>query len=183
MSLLTPAEVQALGVGLDLTTASLQSVIDAEEAELNRRFGTATGPIIESIEGSGKSLYLKRAVSTVTTVVESLYLGDSAPTTLTALDYYIWAPQGRLQRLWTGTTPASHWGGLVTVTYVPVDDTSLRKTVLLDLIRINTEQSASGGGESVGGLSFSIGAKGGGTSASFDTQRSSAYARMGWLSR
>lgn len=182
-SLLTPADLQALGIGLDLSTSALQSVIDAEEAELNRRFGTVAGPIVESLKGGRKSLYLKRAVTSITSIVEYLYLGDIAPVALTTLDYYVWNDEGRIERVPWGSTASSCWGGLAVVTYVPTDDTSLRKSVLTELVRIGTEQPASSGtGESVAGLGFSVGKSVSGGST-FDTQRSAAYARLGWLSQ
>lgn len=185
MSLLAPADVQALGIGLDLSDAALQSVIDAEEAEIVRRFGpNYPGPQTETVRGRRvPSLYLKRAILSVTSVVEYLFLGDTNPTTLTAQDYFVWPDEGRLERISTGTYGAFHWGERAIVVYVPADDTSLRKSVLTELIRVSTEQAgSSGGGESVAGLGFSVGKSVSGGST-FDTQRSAAYARLGWLSQ
>lgn len=178
MSLLTPAEAQALGAGLSLTTAELQAVIDREEAELIRLFGPHyTGvAVVEQVPGKGASLYLRRPIGTVSGISEYFYLGDTA-TTLVAADYHIWADEGRITRL----PEYAKWGRLVTVTYIPQDDSELRKMVLIELIRIATEQSTAGG--SVGGLSFSIGGGGDTTGAGWKAQREAQYARLGWLSR
>lgn len=175
MSLLTPAEVQAYGVGLALSTSDLQTVIDQEEAEIVRRFGSAAGARTETVRGGASSIFLKRAISSVSAVSEYYYLGDTA-TALASTDYYVWGDEGRIERILT----AGKWGALISVTYTPVDDTLLRKSVLLDLIRIATEQPTSG--ESVSGLSFSIGASGGDTAGYID-QRAAAYARLGWYDR
>lgn len=178
MSLLTPAEIQAMGIGLALTTAELQAVIDREEAELVRLFGANYDgmAVSEDAVGGGPSLYLKRRIGTVSSIAEYFYLGDTA-TALTATDYYIWASEGRITRLPERTA----WGRLVTVTYVPQDDSDLRRMVLIELIRITTEQSASGG--SVGGLSFSMSGSSDTTGAGWKAQRQAQYARLGWLSR
>jgi hypothetical protein len=185
MSLLTPADLQALGIGLDLTDAALQSVIDAEEAELVRRFGpNYPGPQTETVSGRRvASLYLKRAIVSVTSITEYLFLGDTAPVTLVAGDYLIWNEEGRIQRVPTGPNGAGHWGYRATVVYVPADDTVLRKSVLTELVRIGVEQPAtSGTGESVSGLTFSIGKSVSGA-PTYTMQRAAAYARLGWLSQ
>lgn len=176
MSLLTPAQAQAQGVGLGLDDATLAGIIAAEEAEIVRRFGAnAPGPVVETLRGGGKSLYLKRALASVTSVVETLVLGDTVSTTLTTYDYYPWLPEGRLERL------DALWGALVVVTYVPADDTSLRTSVLLELVRIATEQTAGGG--SVSGLGYSITSAGSADGSAWQRQRGAQYARLGWLSQ
>lgn len=178
MTLLTPTEVQARGVGLDLSLADLQSVIDLEEAELIRLFGpnydgTATS---ETIAGGERNLYLKRAIESVSSVTERYSLSDTATTTLTTLDYYVWPGQGRIERL------GGWWGAAVTVSYIPQDDTALRTMVLLELIRIATEQTTptSGG---VSGLSYSVRSGGDQTGNGWASQRSAQYRRLGWLTR
>lgn len=186
MSLLTPADLQALGIGLDLTDAALQSVIDAEEAEIVRRFGpNYPGPQTDTVLGRrGASLFLRRAIESVTSIVSYLYLGDTAPVTLVAADYLIWNDEGRIQCVPTGPNGYGHWGERATVVYVPADDTSLRKSVLAQLVGIGVKQSAPGGGGSVSGLGFSVGTSGGSSSAASGIDpRSAAYARLSWLSQ
>ena len=172
----SPAQAQAQGVGLGVDDATLASIIAREEAEIVRRFGANyPGPMTETLAGGGRSLYLKRALTSVTTVVETLVLGDTVSTTLTTLDYYVWPDEGRLERLY------GCWGALVVVTYVPADDTDLRTSVLLELVRIATEQTAGGG--SVSGLGYSIASAGSSDGAAWARQRGAQYARLGWLSR
>ncbi len=180
MSLLTTAQAQALGVGLALSDADLQVVLDREEAELVRWFGAVyTGAAIaETVRGGMRTIKLKRKIASVSSIIESAYLGDTAPVTLVAADYYVWASEGRIERVPYGMTAAVQWGRVVTVSYVPTDDRDLWRMVLAELVRISTEQPASSGG-SVSGLSFSIG--GSSSGSSFEAQRAQAYARIGWL--
>lgn len=181
MSLLTPAAAQAQGVGLGYDDATLASIIAREEAEIVRRFGANyPGPVTETLAGGGKSLYLKRAITSVTSVAESLYLGDPAPQTLTSAGYVVWADEGRLQRIYD-FYGSVNWGPLVTVVYVPTDDTDLRTSVLLELLRIATEQTAGGG--SVSGLGYSVSAGGASDGSDWQRQRGAQYARLGWLTR
>lgn len=154
MSLLTPAEVQAAGVGLDFTTADLQAVIDREEAEIVRRFGAnyvdANTTITESVEIKGPSVFLKRAILSVASVTE-VTLVNNYQRTLATTDYYAWRDQtGRVQRLLVG----NWYGDRIDVVYVPQDDTNLRKLVLIELCRIATNAPVVAG--AVRGLSFGL---------------------------
>jgi hypothetical protein len=185
MSLLTIAQAQALGVGLGLSDTDLQIILDREEAILVRMFGAVYtgGAISETTQGGGRSIYLKRQITSVSSITEYLYPGDTAPATLVAADYFIWGSEGRIERVPYGTTAASRWGRVVTVSYIPTDDRDLWRQVLIELIRISTEQPASGGG-SVSGLGFSVGASSSsGGADSYSAQRGAALARIGWLSR
>lgn len=172
MSLITPADVRALNADGGLSDSALQALIDREETELIRRFGAHTGSRAEIVRGGLPSLYLSRPVETVTSVVESLYLGDANPQTLAATDYYIWSEQGRLQRINTGRV----WGAVVTVTYTPQDQTALRTQVLIELVRIASAQDTGG---SVSGLGYSI--SGAGSTQAWECARQLQYNRLGWL--
>jgi len=150
VSLITPADVNAVNAGGGLSNADLQTVIDREEAELVRRFGANyPASITVTRPGHQRSIYLGRAISTVTSIAEYLYLGDTAPTTLTSADYFVWAGQGRIERI----TSACKWGAYATVVYAPADDTDLRVQVLLELVRIATNQKMAG---TVSGYGFSV---------------------------
>lgn len=178
MALLTAAEVQALGVGGDLAAADLQDIIDREEAEMIRRYGAHTASITESVRPNGRSVYLKRAVSSVTSVAEALYLGDASPVTRAATDYVIWSEEGRLERAADG----AGWGAMVTVVYTPVDGTNLRTMVLLELVKIAVSQGGGGGANETireGDVSY---AASGGMAADYAAARAAQYARLGWLS-
>lgn len=177
MTLLTAADAQALGVGLGLDPALLQSIIDAEEAEIVRRFGVAAAGITEPTAPRGDSLYLRRPVASVMSITEYQYVGDPAPLTRVAADYFVWPSEGRIER----AAASLPWGRICTVVYMPADDSSLRKTVLLELTRIATEQDAAAGG-SVSGLGYSISAPSGVSAQTATQARSAQYARLGWRS-
>lgn len=146
MSLVTPDDVRAF-VPNGKTDAQLQDLLERIEDEIIGLYGAhyvdADTPISETVDGTNqRSVYLKRQIQSVVRVSEILYLGAEA-TTLTSADYFVWNKQGRLERLpalgaarqlgiggWT-------WGQVVTVEYVPVDDSSKRKQVILELARVD----------------------------------------------
>lgn len=181
--LISAAECVAVGVGAGLATTDLERLIDQEEAEIVRRFGAHTAARTEDLEPArdAESLYLSRAASAITSVTEYQFLGDTAPLTRAATDYVLFAGQGRLVR----TAGSLAWGRLVTVVYTPVDDTSLRKAVLLDLVRVAVGQAADPGGggeEIIGDMGARVSIKGAGKVTDWAEARRLAYGRLGWLS-
>lgn len=173
MALVTPATLQALGADGGLDDTALTLLISREEAEIARRFGANyPGPITERVAGGQKNIYLKRAIGSVTSITERYYPGDTVPATLTTYDYEVWADEGRIERV------DARWGYLVTVVYVPTNDTKLRQSVIIELVRLAAEAQSGG---AVSGLGFSIADSGGATKA--DAQRAALYARLGWLGR
>lgn len=172
-SLVSTSDVNALGAGGGLGDTDLQSIIDREEAEMVRRFGAHTGSRAETVHGGTGSIYLKRAISSITSISEYLYLGDPAPLTLVATDYYVWSDEGRIQRLYGGYAPF-RWGPMVIVTYTPVDQSDLRKQVLIELVRLATNQDT---GASISGLGYSISGGPKDTSA-WQASREALYARL-----
>jgi hypothetical protein len=172
MSLITPADVNALNAGGGLDDADLQTIIDREEAELVRRFGAnySASPITVTRPGGAKSIYLNRAIGAITSIAEYSYLGDTAPTTLTSADYFIWSDQGRIERL------SCHWGAYAVVVYTPVDDTELRKQVLIELVRVNANQTLAG---KVSGLGYTIEATQ--SAASYKATREAQYGRLAFI--
>lgn len=187
MSLLSIEDLTMLGIGTDLSSADLETVIDREDDEIVRRYGAhfvnSTTTLTEIAHGGGSSLYLKRAITSITSVTESLYLGDSAPIVLTTADYYAWPSEGRLQRL-SGYGPAgARWGAVVTVVYVPQNDNALRSQVLIDLVRLSLERRASGTWnetKTTGTISHTV--SGGVGATGWDEQRASVMRRLGYLS-
>lgn len=179
MSLLTPAELQALGVGEGLSTSSLQALIDYEEAEIVRRFGAHTASITEPVMPTGRSLYLRRPVSSVTSITEYLYVGDPQPATRAAADYYVWGDEGRIER----AAASQGWGAVCVVVYTPADDQSLRKSVLIELVRLSADGGGVAGGEETiqdagGRVTFKAA-----SSAEQVAARSAQYERLGrWMS-
>lgn len=138
MSLVTAEEVRAL-IETPLGDEELEAIITREEAAMVKRIGPnydEDTPLVESIEGRGKNLFLSRAIAEVESVTEARCLGDT-PEELTPTDFHIWHEQGRLIRLLRWTC----WGEVVTVTYQPVDDNEARKTTLIELIRLALERT------------------------------------------
>lgn len=178
MSLVAAADARALGVGLDLDDAALQAVLDREEAEVVRRFGPNAGDGVTQAETTyprGRSVYLRRAVASVVGVTECLSVGD-APTSRAVGDYVLWGSEGRIER----AAASPPWGAVVTVTYVPADDSDLRRSVVIELARVATEQT-SGAGLDVAGLGYRIGG-GSATARAWQQARDAQYARLGYLS-
>lgn len=134
-SLITPAILRE-HVETDLSDDALQRIIDAEEAEIIRRFGENATQVEEFAVGGLPLLFLSRPVASITSVVERVSDDD---TTLTTNDYH---HDGRnvLRRIYTDAdNPANTWGGRVTVTYVPRDMNAQRIKVLIDVCRLNLQ--------------------------------------------
>ena len=134
MSLLSVAELRAQ-VATQLTDPQLQAVIDREEALIVTQYGghyvDASTAFTEKYRGGGENLFLRRAVTSVSSISERVGLAD-APLILSTDAYFVWANEGYLTRLPEGT----RWGQHVTVAYVPQDDSALRKAVLIDILRL-----------------------------------------------
>ncbi len=149
MSLLTIAELRAQ-VRTGLSDSQLQSVIDREEAEVIRLYGahyvSGATTVTETLEGGTKSLYLRRRLSSVSSVTEYSTSDSTDGTVLTAVtDYRVWAAQGRIERM--PSTAVSGfgvgvWGAIVDVVYVPADDNDLRRAAIIDLCRLALERTA-----------------------------------------
>ena len=144
MSLVTLADVRAL-VKTPLTDAQLQDVIDREEAEVTRLIGApyaADLELAEDVYARGEAnLYLRRPIETVIALMD-----EDGNIYTEGTDYYVWAAEGRIQRLPVG----ARWWGRFTVTYTPADDTARRKAVIIELVRLTLERTAMRS-ESVGG--------------------------------
>lgn len=173
MSLITVAEIQALGADGGLTDEQLQFVIDREEAELVRRYGYPTGSRTETIDGYDRAVFTKRRISSVSAVTETYALGDTATTLTANTDYYVRAELGMIIRL----PEYIRWARLVTVTYTPVDDSNLRKQVLVELVRLTTNQDT---GSTISGLGYSI-SGGPKDTLAWQANRESLYARLAGL--
>jgi len=148
MSLLTVDDVRAR-ISTSLKDDVLQSLINSEEAALVRRLGPVYAPatpIVENIAGVGGSVFLRRRISTVSSVTEAIGAGDT-PAAVAASGYKIWADEGRLERLPRG----AKWGEDVAVTYLPMDDRAEWRGALILLVTMALDfkalQSESVGGE------------------------------------
>jgi hypothetical protein len=150
-TLLTVAQMRE-HLETDLTDAALQRLLDAEESEIIARYGshaTAT----ETLPGGGTDVILARTPSTITSLTETLG-GGTPPLLLVTDDYRLW-PEGRLERLTTGTNARSSWAPVVTAVYVPEDATAQRRGVLIHLVMLAARYSGLRS-ESVGSGDYSM---------------------------
>lgn len=134
-SLVSPDEVQARGIGLELSDEALQDVIDEVESWLARRIGPLTGERTETLypRREDEWLYLRRPADSITL--------DNAGTTVTAGESI-----GNYRLLYSGSVVqligidwylnATGIGlGPVEVTYTPNDEAEVRGAIF-DLIRL-----------------------------------------------
>jgi hypothetical protein len=142
MSLVSVAEIKAR-IKTVMGDADLQTVIDQAEADVVAHYGAhyvdGTTTATETVGGGLASLYLRRPLASVTSIVDD-------GTTLTSDDYRLWASQGRVERLPRGTL----WGDVAVIVYKPANDNTQRKRVIIDLVRLDLERTAMTH-ESVGG--------------------------------
>lgn len=139
-TLVSVEEVRDL-VTTPLDDARLAAVIEREEQVVIERYGAhyvdEDTAITETHAGEGeKNLYLRRAISSVEDVEEKSSLTADAETLTEGDDFYVWADEGRLERLY-GT-----WGAVVAVEYVPADDSVKRKQAIIELVRLALERTA-----------------------------------------
>lgn len=143
-NLVSAAEVQAL-VDTSVSSANLDIIITREEAEIIRRYGAHYTDVNTAItethvreDGDGsENLFLARPILSVSSVSEKSTLTADASALTENTHYVTVADQGRLIRL--GGWPQENrtgWGRIITVNYVPQDDTERRKRVIIELIRL-----------------------------------------------
>ncbi len=132
MSTLTLGEARAQ-IETDLNDTALQTLIDDAEAEITERVGAIDSQVDIIREDSVKLLFLSRKVKTMTSIVEEV---GTVSTTLATNDYVLRENNRVYERLSTGTNPRRYWAPLVTVSYVPQDDTKRRKQVAIDLVKL-----------------------------------------------
>src|SRR3990167_11429282 len=154
MALLTTGEVAAQ-VEHDLSDTTISSLIeDAEEAIIGR-FGELASQVDYNPPGTGEVfLFPRRRIDTAsaTTIVET-DSGDE-DTTLASDDFAI-KDNGRIvKRLANGTNGSSTWAKEVTITYVPIDETGMRKQIAISLIKLAISYNAHSS-ESIGKYSSS----------------------------
>jgi len=155
-SLITPTGLRA-HVATSLTDQALQEIIDAEEAAIVERWGDAAAAQVEEFEEEfpGALIFPKRKVASITSIVEkwaNTFVGGTTSTTLDATDYELVPGNKEIRRLDTGTHPLSAWGQRVTLTYVPVAETSKRVLGLINLCKLDLafngfDSESVGGGE------------------------------------
>jgi hypothetical protein len=187
MALITAAQAQARGVGLALDAVTLQAIIDDEEAIMVQRYGAhgdGTSSVTEIARREGGSVFLRRVPVSITSVTQAEYPGGTASTIATT-ERYSWLNGEARIELYPASTPyAAQYdeGKLITVIYVPVDDRAKRRSVLLELVRIATEQPTASGGGKVSGLGFSVDEGGGSSSFDLDAARARACRKLEFFS-
>jgi len=155
----------------DLKDAAVQRLIDDAESEIDERIGQlATGT--DTFEGDilATALFLSRRAKTITTATEEIRSGGGYQTTvLDPTDYKLRYEGRQIERLTSGVNPRSTWGDIVTVVYVPEDDTNRRKRVAVDLVKLAAQYSALDS-EKIGDYSAK--------SAKYEAHRSEILARL-----
>lgn len=180
-ALLTAAEAQARGVGVDLDADTLQAIIDAEDAQMIARFGAhgdGVSSVTELASNQRGRVFLRRPALSISSIGVASYPGGTT-TALDAANYHAWLDRGQID-LYPAILPAcSPTYPSATVVYIPSDDRAIRKQILLDIVRIGLEQTSSSVGGSISGLGYSITSNA--KSADWDTARAQQYRRLGYF--
>lgn len=138
MALLTADEVRD-HVETSIVTDALQLIIDNADQEIIDRLG-ALATQTQVLDGEGSELLnLSRKASSITSAVERILETNY---TLAASDFLLLNDGYRVQRLQGTNFPAIKWNGLVTIIYVPSDETVARKKLLVDLVRLDCAYAA-----------------------------------------
>lgn len=148
MTLLTVEDLRKWPEFADVDADVLTILLEAEEAEINRELGgPVSASVTEVIDGRQLTMVtLRRRAGSVTSVITDW---DQVLTTLAADDYRIQHDRRTILRIGTGTNPGYAWP-LVTVEYVPEDDTAIRKRVQKDLIALDLTYSPGATSEQIG---------------------------------
>ena len=167
MTTLTVTEARAL-ITTALDDTALSAVIAREEAEATRRCGApgdGTTTVVEQHEVTGRNIFTRLPILSVTSVTETPEGGTAA--TVAANQYTVWMSDGRIKR--TGA-----WTGLVTVTYVPQDTRPHWRQVLIELTRLAIEQTAMKAENTAGEYSYQA--------PEWEATRERLYRRLNYLS-
>lgn len=144
MALITKAQLQE-HYETDLADDALDRVIDACDAEIVKRFGphTLQTDTMREVQLS-TSIFLSRRATTITSVTEEIRSEDGLidETVLAADDYKLRRGNLELERLADGTNGRTRWGDIVTVVYIPTDETALRTRVEIELCMLALEFDA-----------------------------------------
>lgn len=152
MALLTPAQLRE-HIETDLGDDALNRVLDAIEVEIIRRYGPHSDEFTEHhTPGCGDSyIFTTRPIDTAedVTIVET-FPGPAGETIVTlSTDDYIVDDTSQIRRIQNGTNSREFWAAIADVTYTPVDDTTRRVMVQVDVARLDLAQ--------LGGASLSMG--------------------------
>lgn len=145
-------------VETDLTDPALEALIEAENAEIEKRFGPAATPITITLKGRIRTLDILRPIDPGQPLKVTEYLVAEAADVefastvdewwpdvgevkkeLDSTDYRVWNGGRTLERLYAGaaTFPRVYWGSRVEVAYTPVDETPQRDEVCMKLVLLS----------------------------------------------
>jgi hypothetical protein len=145
MPLLTVSEFRQ-HVKTTLADTAVQRLLDANEAEINDRFGTSTTDAVEVLyPGDVNLLVLSRPAASITSVVEERYDTD---TTLVSDNYRLTPGGWTLERRTTEASPYTTWGDRVVVAYAIADEVAKRRRVLIKLTQFDVENRPGIGSQS-----------------------------------
>lgn len=138
MSLITPDELRAATpeMGEEWTDDALQGIIDREEAEIVRLFGSHTRARETAFPRASSLLYPSRKVAAIVSISETSY---DVTTVLDPTDYSVIDGGHTIRRLRTGVNVRSLWGSPVEVEYVPADEVQVRVGVLIELAQVGLQ--------------------------------------------
>lgn len=154
-----------------LSDTELQAVLDRVEGELTYYLGAPdAASLVEDFvfEHPSKYLYLKRPISSVTSIIPDY---ENAPTDTLDSDYYrVIGKEGTIERI-----DGANWTQdlLVRVTYVPLEQEYLWKRAIIDLVRLDLERPAVDA-ESIAG-EYSM------TAGNFDAKRRAIVRRLSFV--
>lgn len=138
-NLLSTAELRE-HIETDLLDAALGRLNESADFRVIERAGPVASETESFIifkpndypDGRDRVLTLERSPGVITSISEQLF--DNTPVILSVDDYSVIGDQ--LERLNDGTNPRFYWGHRVIVVYAPVDNTTVRKGVIIDLVKL-----------------------------------------------
>lgn len=135
-SLVSPAEVIArVSSAGDLSTPTLQSLIDANEILLNLRSqALATERTITVAGYPGTVILLPERAGEVTSITEQWLYASTSDVELDETDWRLAAGGTAIERIPDGMHPSDTFAERLVIEYVPFDTTALRKSVLIQLV-------------------------------------------------
>lgn len=144
-------------VETDLLDLELQTMIDAEVAEINDRFGDIVEITITE-EGRRHFIGLHRRIDETKTVaiveIDPANTGAAANRTTMATDDYRITNGGRtIERLIDGTNGQDLWSPLVEFKYTPVSDQDRRDETVIKLVQLSITYQGLNKMDSIGDFS------------------------------
>lgn len=145
--MLTVADVRAQVVASDQLDSAIQFHIDTAYAEIDNRFGSVSGDIIEYHQTWDQtSIFLRQRAASIIEIVESPYPDFSRYAESITADQYRLVDGGRsLDRI-----DFCQWHQHVRITFTPYANTTRRAGVAMDLVKLAMRYSGVSS-ETIGG--------------------------------